>query len=395
MKKESKAINIIFAVLFGLIISVPWLCAHRSAEPRSSSAENRTLAAYPSIRTENGGFNKDILADYDEWLSDNLRGRQFIVSFYSCLQYRIFGRVVKSDTLEGKDHWLYTKSPEMENCYSHTDLLSEEELAYSAALLDDLKAKLGSEGIRFIYFPCYDKVSIYPEYYEEGVNVCGDTSRSRQFIEALKAETGVKVADPGPVLWENKPLYRNPDLYYKLTDTNHWNAYGAHLGYEVLMQAVAEEMPDEDIRILTMSDYEVTSYEGFTDIYGFKYPYSETVPVYTLISPQAVKASEPYTEDEVLIKTSSYTLAYENPDADNNLRVLLFNDSFIRMFLVSDIAESFKYTLSLDMTNLDNIDAIIASYDPDIVILENTEFTFPQMISLLSVGTGRGEPNAE
>ena len=384
MQNESKTINIIFALLFGLIISVPWLCAHRSAEARVSSAENRTLAAYPSFADETGAFNRDILTDYEEWLSDNLRGRQFIVSFYSRLQYTVFGRVVKSDTLEGKDHWLYTKSPEMENCYSHTDLLSEEELDLCADLIEDTAAGLKSEGIGFIYFPCYDKVSIYPEYYEEGAAVCGDISRSEQFVSALKDRKSITVADPRQTLLDNKALYRDPDLYYKLIDTNHWNAYGAHLGYEVLMQAAAGEIPDEDIRILAMSDYEVTSYEGYTDIYGFRYPYTETVPSYTLISPRAHQITEPYPGSETQIKTSSYTLAYENPDADNDLRVLIFNDSFIRMFLVSDIAESFRYTLSLDMTNLDNIDAIVKAYSPDLVILENTEFTFPQMISLLS-----------
>ena len=85
-----RKINIIFITIFILGISMPYLLAHRDKDGRVSEMENRTLAAYPSIRTEEGGVNNAYLTDFESWLNDNLRGRTVVVAADATLQYVLF-----------------------------------------------------------------------------------------------------------------------------------------------------------------------------------------------------------------------------------------------------------------------------------------------------------------
>lgn len=107
-----RRITVIFIAIFILCISLPYLLAHRDREGRSSSMENRMLAAYPSVWAE-GGPDPAYLSRFEAWLDDNLRGRTVLVEANSTLQYQLFGRVVKSDILQGRNHWLFVKDQDM------------------------------------------------------------------------------------------------------------------------------------------------------------------------------------------------------------------------------------------------------------------------------------------
>lgn len=124
-----RKINIVFIVIFLLGISLPYLFAHREKEGRVSSMENRTLAAYPCVRLEDGTLNKAFLAEYEKWLDDNIRGRAIMVETNSALQYVLFERIVKSDTIMGEKPWLFVNKDGMIREYQHLNLLSEPELA--------------------------------------------------------------------------------------------------------------------------------------------------------------------------------------------------------------------------------------------------------------------------
>ncbi len=340
------------------------------------------LKTYPSIKDDDGKINKNYISDYEEWLSDNLRGRQIIVPVYSMMQQKLFGRIVKNDIVEGKDHWLFTRSEEMLATYSHTDIPDEAMIDHYVSLFEGLNDILKQRNIRFYYFPCYDKVSIYPEYYTPGVFADGDCSRADIFINALETNTDIKVVDPKPALLSAKSENADIPLYFKSFDSNHWNWKGASIGYEVLMNEIDSDCA-EDIRILKEDDYEIYNTEVCADIYGYKYPYPELIPEATLKSAEASEVPIESIKEPGIELGDSYTHEYVNPLAENDIRILLINDSFVRMFLKDNIAESFAHTLSVNLTKLENLETVIDEYDPDIVVLENTEFTFLQVMEYL------------
>lgn len=383
MQKNSiiKIINYITIFLFMLVITIPWLAAYRTHDERVSESENRMLSPYPQVRID-GHINRSLIADYENWLSDNLRGRQKIVMVDSAIQYVLFHRIVKSDEIEGKDHWLFTNSDEMCSTYSHTDRMGRDRADKAINDFVTLNEYLLDKGISFIYFPCCDKVTIYPENYVEGVNQVGDVTRSDRFLQYLAEDTDIRVANPKPVLMDAK-TNGEEKLYYSTYDPNHWNMSGAYIGYNVLLNEVADMCTEYNIPVLSREDYLITEVELDKDLYGYAYPYKDKSLEYNISSPNAVLVSQGYNEEREYIHIPEYSFEYENEAAPNNLRVLVINDSFIRMYLTDDIAESFAHTLSVDLTNLEILDEVIDDYNPDIVILENTEFTFTSVLERL------------
>lgn len=79
-----------------------------------------------------------------------------------------------------------------------------------------------------------------------------------------------------------------------------------------------------------------------------------------------------------------HTHDYENADCENDLKILLLGDSFIRMFLKDDIAESFSATLSIDWLNISILDEVVEEYQPDIVILESAQSALKDTVALVN-----------
>ena len=75
-----------------------------------------------------------------------------------------------------------------------------------------LSTRLSEQGITFYYMQCYDKDSIYPEYYVEGVRQFGDLSRANQIVTGLKNNTDVNVIPTYEALLEHKDQEM---LYFK------------------------------------------------------------------------------------------------------------------------------------------------------------------------------------
>lgn len=188
MKRKS---NLILIIIFVLCITVPYLSAHRDKVGRVSSMENRTLAEYPAVWGQDGSLNTVYLAEFEDWINDNLRGRTVMIEANSALQYELFGRIVKSDTMEGKDKWLFVNDSDMIQDYQNLNLLSEEELEQYAQNMQGISDYLQERGIAFYYFQCYSKSAIYPEKYVEGINKIGTVSKADQIVNVLQEKTDV------------------------------------------------------------------------------------------------------------------------------------------------------------------------------------------------------------
>lgn len=371
-------INVIFITIFLLCISLPYLFAHRVKEDRVSTMENRMLAKYPSLFSAEGTLNREYISEYEAWLDDNLRGRNVLVEVNSTLQYQLFNRIVKSDTIEGKDHWLFASAPTQILEYQHLNLLSESELALYITNMQKLSNYLKEKGIAFYYFPCYDKETIYPEKYMEGINQIGTISRTDQIENALQEKTDVKLISTKDTLIE----HANEGVYFSTVDLTHWNTKGAYLGYQVLIQELKKDFAQ--IPLLSESDFLIEEKEERAEIYGFPYPYPETYPVYSLKAPQAVEVTEQTKDRWEFLYFKEHTHMYVNESCPNNMRILVLGDSFVRMYLKDRIAENFYETLSIDWLNISILDDIVEEYCPDIVIIESAQSALDNTIKIIS-----------
>lgn len=368
----------IFIGVFCLILFVPFLLAHRE-EARVSDTENRTLAGLPHVIEEGGGFNVSFPADFDAWINDNARFRTTMMKLNAALQYELFGKVAKDSLREGKEGHLYYVDAGKVQEYQHLNLMSQEDLAVFTDSMQKLSSYFSDRGICFYYMQCFDKDSIYPEYYVEGVNQFGSLSRANQILESLEKNTDVKVIPVYEALMENKG---EELLYFKTTDPAHWNEYGAHIGYTALLHTIQKDFPEA--RCLTEEDYLITRFEGEADIYGFTYPYPENSLRYKIKEPRAVEQNLDEFDPQQVIRYREYGHYFINEASGNDLKIMVVGDSYIRQFLKEHIAEGFGETLSIDWINLTSLDQILEIYQPDLVVFESAEFFLYNTIPLVN-----------
>ena len=363
-------------MLFMMMIFLPYLFAHRVGEQRVSETENRMLSSYPSLVID-GKWNPFFPKEFETWLQDNLRGRTVMVELFSTLQYNLFDRVVKSDVLQGKNGWLFYKDDNSIREYQHLNLLSEETANAYAVKMQELSGYLQERGIAFYYLQCFDKESIYPDEYAQGVYQIGSFSRADQILDILRSDTEVNTIS----VKERMKQLSDEQIYFPYSDLTHWNEKGAYEGYRCLMQAVCHDF--SQVQILEENDYEIEQVQRETNLYGFSYPFEEYAPIYRIKKQMASEITDETQEKWAFLQYKEHTHEYINPACRNDLRMLLIGDSFIRQFIKDDIAEGFAHTLSVDWLNISILDEVIAVYQPDIVVFESAESALKDTVPLV------------
>lgn len=372
-----RKVNIGMIVVFVLFLTLPYVFAHRDRNGRVSQMENRTLAAYPSVFNQEDGWNKNYRSEFEAWLNDNLRGRTIMMEVNSTLQYTLFERIVKSDTIQGRNHWLFVNDEDMIKEYQRLNLPMEKELEQYADNMQGIADYLKERDIQFYYFQCYSKEEIYPEMYVPGINrVGGKTSRADRLVEILQERTDVNQI----LTKENLLEHKDELIYYQFVDLLHWNEKGSYYGYQSLLERIHKDF--EEIPVLQEADFSVTWVETTADIYGFTYPEVELCPIYTPVNSHAVEITQDTKERWDFLHYKEHTHDFVNEDCVNDLKILLVGDSFVRMFLKNDIAESFCATLSIDRLNIPILDEVVAEYEPDIVVIECAQSAVKETMEL-------------
>lgn len=263
--------------------------------------------------------------------------------------------------------------------YQHLNLLSDQELNEVTESMQYLADYLNDRNIAFYYFQCIDKETVYSEEYVEGINQYGEVSLADQFVEQLNSEGGFPVIYPKEELLE---AAQNDIICFQYCDLRHWNEKGAYIGYCAVMDRVAADFPK--IGILEPEDYDISEQQQTTELYGYTYPYTEIIPVYEVKDRKAVEITAENEDRWGFLRFKEHTHYYENKETDNDLKILLVGDSYIRMFLKDDIAEGFAETLSVDWANIPVLDKLVGEYQPDIVVLESTDSCLPKVITYVN-----------
>lgn len=362
-----------YVVVFVAVLFVPFLLAHRE-ENRVAESENRYYANVPKFLDEEGKFNQNYIEDFEEWINDNARFRSLFREIKVSVLYNLFGYLDLENVGIGTNGDLYANAAGDVDTVQGRNLLSNEELeAYESALYK-LQKRLSDGGIDFFYMQCYDKITVLSEFYPQGAvqyqtNYIGE--HTEKYIEEKGRINNV------PLYEMLKECAKENNIYYRYEDWCHWNDAGMYLGYEKLMKEICERYPQ--IKYLKLEDYNIEYRYDYRDVYGFQYPLEEKAPVYGIKQKNA-KEAETVLKDKMNIK--SHTHYYVNPKGQK--RVLSINDSFIRMGMKNHLAESFQEYLSVDLSNLSNLEWILDEYQPDIVLLECLETNIPKVQDMLA-----------
>ena len=358
-----KIYNIIMIVLFLCVLVVPLALTNWQSGGVSVN-ENRNLAKFPSLRVD-GQWNGQFTAQFESWFMDHLGLREELIAANATVQYKGFDRLLSNSNYHiGPYGDLNYADTAMYKDYAHANLRSDYWVKQIGQGYQTTSDYLAERNIPFFYIQCYDKHSVYPEQFTTSVKQLGEVSKTDQIITYLKDETTVNVIDLKPVLLAAKDQY---EVYSNWGDPTHWSERGAYVGYLYIMEQLNAKL-DTPLKVLQESDYVITMEEQGITLNGVIHE-DDYLEVFTIRDPQAQKQDNsvmgPWQDD-------SHTVM-KNPNAGNNLKLLLLCDSYFNSYLLDDLAESFGEVWLIWADNMIDLQEIVDLYQPDLVILENAE----------------------
>ncbi len=359
-----KVNKILFIAAFIAMLVIPLFTTNMQKD-KISESENRTLAQMPSLYNEDGTLNREFTSGFEAWINDNIGFRDNMVITNAKIQYSLFHVLSNnSDYYLGPKGELNYATPAILLDYQHLNLYPEEHLKNFAESLQYINDYVESKNSQLYYYQCWDKQSIYPEYFPDTVIQHGDKSKTDEIVRGIKEYSSINVISPKRKLLDSKSIY---DPYSKYGDATHWSQRGAYIGYLKLMSTINENNGNK-YHVLDENDYNLTVKDQGTTLFGGIHK-KDMLEDFEIKNPKAVLTNEKLT----LYADDQRHLFYTNRDAGNDTRLLVIGDSYFGSFLMDDIAESFYETVLIWGDYNGNIGNIIEEYDADIVIIENAE----------------------
>ena len=360
MKKQ----KYVFLIIVILIFIIPLFTSKEGGS--LSTEENRMLSTLPRLTTSDGTINKIFPSQFEEWANDNVGIRQLAVKSNALIQYYVFHNLTSADMYLGSQNELNYATSEMLQDYQHLNLYSQDELQYIAQSHQKIADWLAHQNICYIYMQCYDKHSIYPEYFMDTVNQYGTESKTDQLISTLENNCTFPVVSTKDALLSEK---QKNAVYSVWGDPTHWNAHGAYIGYRELMQSL-QSVTAFPLTILQETDYTIkTSDQG--------YYLNGIIHEVDFQKSYFLKKNNAFESDksEYLGEFSSdeRNHVWLNPTINNGIRLLIVGDSYIEQYILDDIAESFSVTMFIQADYTKQLNEIVSQTTPDIVIYECAE----------------------
>ncbi len=365
MRKE-KPIQIVFTIIFLACLLIPLLCA--DYESTVSETENRRLSTVALLKNEDGSWNRRFMSDLENWFNDRIGFRDWMILNNAKIQYDIFHQLPgdKYNNVLGSNGEVNYLTESIIKDYQHLNLLSEDELNLIAESYQIYADYLREQDIQFYYIQCWDRQSIYPEYFPKHILQYGDVSRTDQIVTALREKTDISVISLKEALIAQKDRFHSYGTWY---DSSHWTPRGAYLSYQLIMQEIDRKNPGR-YRILNEEDYDLTIADMGEVRFGGIHE-TDMEECFEIKNPTA------YQSEEEPIRLSRYANEsrhiFYNDQVDNNDTLLIVGDSYIEGYLYDDFAESFHRVVFVRATMARYIEELVNYYKPTIVLHENVE----------------------
>ena len=360
--KNRRLCNLFLVGFFIAAILMPLLFVNTTSG-RISIAENRVLAAFPALF--DAGANHQFIKQFEKWFNDNLGFRDDFVILNTKLQYYIFGRLTKTDTLIGKEQWTFYVNPDVIRDFQHLNVTDLRTIEQWRTALPRLDQYLKEKSIPFVMMLLPDKKTVYPEYYPPTIHQIGKTSRSDLLSNSLAANTTIDFLYLKDALLAAK---QRTEVYSPRVDNAHWNSYGAFVGYRELIARVQKYHPN--VRGLSWDDVAVNRYHREIKVYN-AIPLAEME--YSVRSKRPLQAVQvPGALDQLKLNQADQCFKYVHPDKTLP-KVLIFGDSYFYGQLIPFLAESFAEMNFIHISNMGRFAALVDLIKPDIVVFEVVE----------------------
>ncbi len=375
-----KILNAIFQrisiAVFFIIIFTPcvWMiCGQKTV---FSYTEKRMLATFPSI-PDTAPQIQSFFSEIDEYLNDHFGFREWMVYRYQREIKKRFSDVERiSKVMKGLNNWYFFTGNNMLEDFTGRNLRSDNDLSEWIEAYRSKKRWLEKQGIPYLLIVPPNKMTVYGEFSGEPWAGQKGMSRLLQLKSMLQDGDSSTFLDLSPVLVGK----RNDDNLFFKSDT-HWTPYGAYLAYLAIAEKIEALLAGSHFkRDFTFSQPvtrtcdkkenncgDLTSMLLEYDSFDESYREVEHVSQCGNISPVDIELSNlDYSNEEHSFSTNC---------PRGELRAVIFRDSFFSA-LVPYISENFKEVIYLWKSfDQQNIEEILATFKPDIVIEEIGERT--------------------
>lgn len=356
--KNNKLSNIIFIAAFACIVLIP-VCFMNHKTEQVSDIDNKQLTEWPGI-----GYSAMNNAVVSAYVDDRIGFREQAIEAYTTLNDRLFHVMVHPLFMYGKEGHIFYKDPSYIAGYQRLNT-DPEYLDKFSDFLRSTQDYLASKDIKFLYYLCPDKKSIYPEYFPDNIFVNPDNETVIEYMQKDLDERGINYIIPYKELLAAK---QSQVVYNKMYDATHWNEFGAFIGHTLIDEKIQEWF--SDVRPLSPDEYSL-EYVHMDSLDIAKFPIDEDVPVFTRIEDNSADMTE-LLKPDMQCNTDTFYTHYVNNAADNNEILLVFTDSYFQAHQ-KYYNNRFKEVYFVHRQNYDYVQYFVNLVFPDMVIFETAE----------------------
>lgn len=244
MKKIRKTGYFLYCLAFLSACAVPG--AMLAMHSDDSTAENRKLAEFPALLTEEGEFNQAWSKEFQAYVSDHFGFRKQLVRADSRLKASLLHASSEEDVIVGSDGWLYY-TPTANDFLGNPTVspLGIQNIVHNLEMMQDYAE---SKSSTFVAAVVPNKNTVYPEHMPYNYRNSGIPDNLDNLSKAI-SESNVNWCQLSEEL--TAEAARSEALLYHKTDT-HWNNTGALVGYRVMMEATGMPYADFSDASFTM-----------------------------------------------------------------------------------------------------------------------------------------------
>lgn len=316
--------------------------------PEEPAAANQPLAQPPSLTTQDGSLNVQVLDEVTDYVQDHFALRQRLITANAALESAVFQTSAQDSVLLGREGWLFYR--ETVEDYLHTDPLTDRELFCAARTLALLTEYAQTRGASLTFTAAPNKASLYPQYLPYVGTPLEGADDIDRLIPLLEAQ-GVAYAD----LFA--PFRREDQVLYHATDS-HWTNWGAALAHDTLMDSLGGS---DWSPWFTQSWHTENTHRG--DLYEMLYPTGEMLEGEVVFNREFT-----FRHVRPIRSPEDQRIETENPGKAGNL--LMFRDSFgntLYPFMAEDFGHAvFSRSMPYQM-------ALLEESGVDTVVIELVE----------------------
>jgi len=247
-------------LLVGLLAVLMWLPTvdfFTGIDITRQPNENRQPAPIPRLTHLNFAGLQEYVTASELYFNDHFGFRKRLIRWFQQWTWRLFrqqneGRTEgRSLVYSGQHGWLFFAGQQMMENYMGTDPFTPRQLRAWQKLLEKRRDWLAARGIQYYFVVPPDKHNIYSEELPLWLQKATPAKRETkldQFERYMQQHSTVRIVDlrqPLLAAKTNAPTY--------LKNDTHWNAYGAFVGCQTLLQTMARDFPD--LPPLRMEDF--------------------------------------------------------------------------------------------------------------------------------------------